>query len=173
MDTDRDVVFVADTAQDEEVGPARRFGGELEARARVLPWLWLDFDLSYTRARFKDADAVVPRAPRLLTAGGVQVRHPSGLFGSLRARHVGAFPLAEDGSRESQAYTVADLVFGYETKRFQVSLNVQNLFNTAWRDSEYYYESVANPVRETRPVADVHFRPGEPFLMMGNAKVFF
>jgi outer membrane receptor protein involved in Fe transport len=173
MDTDRDVVFVADEGANEEVGPARRFGGELEARARILPWLWADFDLSYTRARFRETDELVPRAPRLLTAGGVQVRHPTGFFGSLRARRVGAFPLVEDGSRESQAYTVADLVLGYEAARFQVSLNVQNLFNTAWRDSEYFYASAVDPAREPAGVGDVHFRPGEPFLIIGNVKLFF
>lgn len=176
MDSERDVVFVADEGANEEVGPARRYGFELEARARLFPWLWLDFDFSATRARFRDvpdAQAFVPRAPQLLAAGGVQVRHPSGFFGSLRARHVGAFALVEDNSRTSQAYTVADLVLGYETKRFQVALNVQNLFNTAWRDSEYYYASSVSPVREPTPVNDVHFRQGEPLLLQVNLKLFF
>jgi outer membrane receptor protein involved in Fe transport len=176
MDSDRDVVFVADAGANEEVGASRRYGVELEVRARLLPWMWLDFDFSATRARFKEdsgAGLFVPRAPAILATGGVQARHPSGLFGSLRARHVGDYALVEDNARRSQAYTVADLVLGYETKRFQVALNIQNLFNTAWRDSEYYYESVANPMREATPVHDVHFRPGEPFLIQGNVKLFF
>lgn len=176
MDSDRDVVFVADAGANQEVGASRRYGLELEVRARVLPWLWLDFDFSATRARFREdtgAGGFVPRAPAILAAGGVQVRHPTGFFGSVRARHVGDYALVEDNARRSQAYTVADLVLGYETKRFQVALNIQNLFNTSWRDSEYYYESVANPTRETSPVGDVHFRPGEPFLVQGNVKLFF
>ena len=103
----------------------------------------------------------------------VEASRLSNFFGSVRARHVGDYALVEDNARRSEAYTVADLVLGYETKRFQVAVNIQNLFNTSWRDSEYYYASVANPMREAAPVADVHFRPGEPFLIQGNVKLFF
>jgi len=165
-----------------------------------LPWLFVDADTSFTRARFRDVGAagagaltasvaglplrrhpsggppngeLVPRAPRWLASAGVQARHPAGFFGSLRARYVSSFPLVANGDRDSYAYTLVDLVLGWESARVQLSLSAQNLFNTTWRDSEYSYQSVADPARELTPRTDVHFRPGEPFLLLGNVKVLF
>lgn len=171
MRTTRDVVFLADDGTNEEVGPARRYGGELEARVQVKPWLIADLDTSYTFAHDESSGQVLARAPRWLAAGGLTARHgQTGLFGSVRARHVGRFALDDGGAHLSQAYTVVDGVLGWQGRWLGLTVQAQNLLDTAWRDSEYYY---VNAVQGQAPVGDVQFRPGEPRFVMAVAKVLF
>jgi len=76
------------------------------AHARGLhphPWVTLDCDLSFSRARFKDDDPVGNKIPgsldRVISAG-FAVDPPEagqGVIGSLRLRHFGPRPLIEDG----------------------------------------------------------------------------
>jgi len=174
LDTDSDLVFVADAGTFEPGGPARRLGVEVETRVRLLDFLTADADFSYTRSRTRDDDALVlGRAPVLLAAAGLTARHPQGWHAGLRARHVGAFALEDGSAIESTPYTVTDLVGGWESKWLHVALSVQNVLDVTWRDSEYLYESRVDPAREAAGVTGVHFRPGEPRYGTLSAKILF
>ena len=171
MDTDRDVAFNADSGDNEEIGPARRYGGELDLRIAPWPWLHADLDAGYTWAHARATGLVLARAPRLLLSGNVTANHASGVFGSVRMRHVGAYALDDGGAHQAQPYTITDVLFGWQGRWLQIAVQAQNLFDAQWRDSEYVYASRLQG--EAAPVSDVHFRPGEPRSVMATGKVLF
>ena len=91
-------------------GPSRRVGVEWTNEYKLRPWMTLDLDFAYTRARFTDFDPVgdrIPGAPAWIASGGVTFGAETGWFGALRGRYFGPRPLIEDDSVRSQ--TIADL----------------------------------------------------------------
>jgi outer membrane receptor protein involved in Fe transport len=182
LDLQSELVWNGDTGGTEASGATRRYGLELEGRWQPLPWLWADLDVSLAKSRYK-TDAgngnAVALAPPLVITGGVSVRHPSGLTAALRLRHIGDRPAsqltADDGvpactpqSAEdercyltAQGYLVLDGAVGYETRRFGLTLFVENLTGTAFREAQF--GNVSRAQGEPYPVQDVHFTPGNPF----------
>ncbi len=103
---------------------------------------------------------------------GLTARHPSGWFGSVRARHFGESPLVEDDSARSPAYTTVDLQVGHEqAQKWRVSVDVFNLFNRKWNDIEYYY--VSRLPTESAPRPDFVVHPGVPLTLRGQIQYFF
>jgi outer membrane receptor protein involved in Fe transport len=126
--------------------------------------LTLDFDLSYSRARFIDSDPAghhIPGAIELAIAAGATVELPYGFFGSLRARYFGPRPLIEDDSVRSEATTLFNLQAGYKYKNWLAQLDVLNLLNSKDHDIDYFYVSRL-PGEPAEGVADLHFHPVEP-----------
>jgi hypothetical protein len=65
LDFDSEIVFVGDAGTTEASRPSRRIGAEYTLRSKLTPWLWLDLDAAYTRARFLEDDpAWAARAAR-------------------------------------------------------------------------------------------------------------
>ena len=107
----------------------------------------------------------------MLLSGDAIAQHPSGVFATARVRYVGAYPLDDVGGHLSQPYAVTDAVLGWQDERIGVTLQVANLLDVAWRDSEYFYASRLK--NEPVAVDDVHFRPGEPRTVMMTVKLRF
>ena len=98
LDLDSELVWSGDAGGTEPAGATRRQGLDLEARWRILPWVYADLDVSLARSRFK-ADSgngnAVALAPSRIVTAGLTAQHPSGLRASLRLRHVGERPASE------------------------------------------------------------------------------
>ena len=95
LDFDSELLFVGDAGTTEPSRPSRRVGVEWTNEYKVLPWMSVDFDFAYTRARFTDFDLVgdgIPGAPALVASGGVTFGAERGWFGALRARYFGPRP---------------------------------------------------------------------------------
>ena len=57
LDFDSELLFVGDAGTTEASRPSRRVGVEWTNQYQILPWMRLDFDAAYTRARFTDFDS--------------------------------------------------------------------------------------------------------------------
>jgi outer membrane receptor protein involved in Fe transport len=165
LDFDSELLFVGDIGTTEASRPSRRVGAEWTNQYQVLPWMRLDLDLAYTRARFTDADAAgnfIPGAPAWVASGGVTFGGDSGWFGALRARYFGPRPLNEDDSVRSQASLIFNARVGYKFDNgLRLQLDVLNLFNARTNQIEYYYLSRL-PGEPIGGVADRHVHPVEP-----------
>jgi len=165
LDFDSELLFVGDAGTTEPSRPSRRVGVEWTNQYKLLPWMMLDFDLAYTRARFTDFDAVgnrIPGAPALVASGGVTFGGDSGWFGALRARYFGPRPLIEDDSVRSQGSLIFNARAGYKFDNgLRLQLDVLNLFNARTNQIEYYYLSRL-PGEPIGGVADRHVHPAEP-----------
>lgn len=165
LDFDSELLFVGDAGTTEPSRPSRRVGVEWTNQYKLLPWMSLDFDLAYTRARFTDYDLVgnfIPGAPAWVASGGVTFGRDTGWFGSLRARYFGPRPLIEDDSVRSLSSLIVNARAGYKFDNgMRLQLDVLNLFNAQTNQIEYDYLSRL-PGEPIDGVADRHVHPAEP-----------
>jgi hypothetical protein len=154
--------------------PTRRQGIDLSARYEFTPWLYADFDINFCKARDVRApkgQAYLPLSVPLYSSAGLYVKWPNGLNGGLSSRYMKDRPANEDNSLIAKGYFLTDLTANYTRRKFEIGLEVQNLFNTKWRDAQYEVESRLKI--EPRPVDDISFTPGMPFFAKLKFAVFF
>ena len=180
-----ELVFDGDAGVTVPSGASTRTGVEWSNTYHFNSWLAAEFNAAVTKARF-DRDAppddlgcadaapshpcaapigivgrYIPNSPTRVIDAGLSARHPSGWFGSVRARHFGESPLVENNSARSPGYTTIDAQWGFQpSKGWQVAVDVFNLANVKWNDIEYYY--VSRLRSEAAPLADHVVHPGVP-----------
>lgn len=171
---EQEFVYVGDAGIVEPSGKTRRQGIDFSFRYQPLQWLFSNLDVTYSHARAteepNDAD-YIPLAPNLTIAGGINIRSNKGFYGGLKARHLNDRPANEDNSIIADGYTVFDANFGYEFKKFNFMIEVQNLFDTEWNETQFATESRLQ--NETSPVEEIHFTPGTPFNLKGKIQYRF
>jgi outer membrane receptor protein involved in Fe transport len=161
---DSELVFVGDAGTTEAGRPSRRYGVEWNTRWRPLPWMFVDLDLAWNRARFSDGAPegdYIPGAPDSVVSAGVAVDRYGPWSAGAFLRYIGAYPLIEDNSVRSDSSTVVDAQIGYEiAPKTRLRLDAFNLFNAKTSDITYFYASRL-PGEPTEGVNDRHFHPGE------------
>jgi outer membrane receptor protein involved in Fe transport len=174
LDLRSELVWVGDEGTTEARGATERQGIDLEARLRLLSWLWADADVNLARAVYAgnagNANAVALAPTRTISAG-LSADHRSGARAAVRLEHIGDRPASEDRGFTAEGFTVIDVSLGYRYRRIEVFANVFNLLNTGWREAQFVNES--RLAGEPGPVEDIHFVPGTPFQVQGGLKVFF
>jgi outer membrane receptor protein involved in Fe transport len=177
-----ELVFVADDGTFEAAGPTDRYGVDLEARFRILPWMWADADLTLAHAAFTqnpENESAVALAPTFTGQAGLSVLHPSGFRGRLGGRWVGGRPATQDpNGLRAQGYFIVDATLAYRWRFLELGLIVQNLLNSEWREAQFANQSYVvgrdPPVPPNAyPPTDIHFTPGNPFGVRGTVTVFF
>ena len=166
---EQEFVYVGDAGIVEPSSPSRREGLDLSLRYQPWSWIYADIDLNVTRARAleqPEGEDFIPLAPDFTAMGGVHVISPSGVFGGFRVRHIDDRPANEDNSIIASGYTVVDANIGYTWKKLEFNLQVQNLFNTEWNETQFATESRLKD--EPAPVEEIHFTPGTPFFLKGS-----
>jgi hypothetical protein len=163
LDLQSEVVYVGDEGVTEATGATRRVGTDLEVRARVAPWLWVDTDLNLARGRYRALPAGrdrIPLAPTATAAGGLTARDAGPVEGGVRYRFVGSRAATEDGSVTARGYTVWELFASWRTGRATVFGAIDNLFDAAWNEAQFATTSrLRGEVGET---TELHFTPGAP-----------
>jgi hypothetical protein len=162
---DSELLFVGDAGTTEPGRPSRRVGVEWTNYARLTPWITADLDVSFSRARFTDADPAgdyIPGSLDRVIAGGVTLEPSKTLFGSLRVRHFGPRPLVEDNSVASKSTTIWNGEVGYNASNsVRLVLSAFNLFDAKVSDIDYYYASrLAGEPGEG--IEDIHTHPAIP-----------
>ncbi len=160
-----ELLFVGDAGTTEARRPSRRVGVEWSNYLRLTPWLHVDGDVSFSRARFRDVAPERNRIPGALDrviAAGVSVEPPRRVFGSLRLRYFGPRPLIEDASVMSKGSTIWSGEVGVAlTPKARLVLVGFNLFDAAVADIDYYYASRLQGEPD-QGVNDVHTHPAIP-----------
>jgi outer membrane receptor protein involved in Fe transport len=162
LDLDSELVFSGDAGITEPSRASRRVGVEWTNTWSPYPWLTLDADLAWSRARFtQDAPAgnFIPGSIEGVASAGVSVNNLSGFFGSVRLRYFGPRALVEDGSLRSKSATTVNLTAGWQAASWvRLTLDVYNLFDARASDVEYSYASRL-PGEPAAGVEDVHLHP--------------
>jgi hypothetical protein len=143
---------------------------------RPWPWLVLDADFSFSRARFKDDDPAgdhIPGSIETVVAAGVTVDDIKGWFGGIRVRYFGSRPLIENNSRRSNPTTLVNAGIGYKLDQlWRVGLEILNLLDGEDSDIEYFYLSRL-PGEPLAGVEDIHFHPVEPLSVRLSLTAYF
>jgi hypothetical protein len=165
LDIDSELVYAGDSGQTEASRPSRRSGIEWSNHYIAAPWLLFDLDLSASRARYRQHDAVgdyVPESLDKVASFGVTVKDLGPWYAGFELRYFGQRPLVEDNSVRSASTTLAYGRIGYRIdSRTRVTLDGFNLFNRRASDIDYYYASRL-PGEDAEGVGDHHFHPVEP-----------
>jgi outer membrane receptor protein involved in Fe transport len=182
LDLDSEIVWLGDEGTTEARGPTRRIGLELEGRWRVLPWLFLDADTTFTKATFTENAGNgngVALAPTRTFAGGVGVKHPSGVFGSVRVRSIASRPANDGEDRalrplDAEGWTLFDAELGYRWKDVEFAFDVRNLGNSSWKEVQFANTSrTRTEVQKGLPARqDIHFTPGWPLTALGRVTYY-
>ena len=162
---DSELLFVGDAGTTEAGRPSRRVGIEWTIYARLKPWLTLDADLAFTRARFTDDDPAGNRIPGALDrviSAGVTFEPQQRFFGSTRVRHFGPRPLIEDASVTSNSTTIWNGEVGYRlSSKARLVLEAFNLFDAEVSDIDYFYASRLQG-EPAEGIDDIHLHPALP-----------
>ncbi|MGE0682333.1 MAG: TonB-dependent receptor [Candidatus Binatia bacterium] len=183
LDLDSELVFVGDEGTTEASGPTRRWGVDFEARYPVLPWLFADLDLTYSDPRFRTTGETIPLAPTLLINGGLTAIFENGFSGALRLRYLDDRPANEDRSLTARGYMLLDLLLRYRWRNIEASVQVLNLADVDWRQTQFDTNSCVRREVGVEPrcpidgsgegVGDINFVPGSPISLRGGLTVFF
>jgi outer membrane receptor protein involved in Fe transport len=157
-------VYVPDDGATEPRGRTRRAGIDLEIRARMLPWLWADTDVNFSRGRFRDEARganLIPLAPSVTAGGGLSVRDVGAASGGVRFRYIGARPADESASVMALGSALWELFAGWKVSAFQVVLAIDNVLGSAWNDAQFATTSRL-PGERAEGFHELHFTPGTP-----------
>ena len=165
LDVASELVFAGDAGTTEPSRPSKRSGIEWASYYKPLPLVTADFDLTLSKARFKDDDPAgryIPGATSRTASGGITLGGERGWTGGLRLRYFGPRALIEDNSQRSQSSTLVNAKLGYSMNRqLRMQAEVLNLMNRKVNDIDYFYASRL-PGEPAGGVDDRHSHPVEP-----------
>ncbi|MEM9460917.1 MAG: TonB-dependent receptor [Myxococcota bacterium] len=156
----RESVFDHVSGFNVELGATRRLGFEADVQVRPAPWLGLGVSLVGSHARFVETGDPVPGAPPLIAQLNGTLLHPKGLRAGLRGLVMGRRPLSYGAT--AGALATIDASVGYQWRRFQADLYVDNVLGTRWRDGEYHYASYWDRDQPRQGLPTIHFVAGPP-----------
>jgi outer membrane receptor protein involved in Fe transport len=165
LDIASELIFVGDAGSTEASRPSRRYGVEWSNSYRLVRWLTLDADVSFSKARFRDSDPAgnrIPGSVETVVGAGLTADDLQGFFGSFRVRYFGPRALIENDSVRSKASTTVNALVGYELVRgLRARVEIFNLFDAKTSDIDYFYASRL-PGEPAGGVEDIHFHPTAP-----------
>jgi outer membrane receptor protein involved in Fe transport len=171
---DQEFVYVGDEGIVEPNGETLRRGIDLSIRHQVLPWLFIDADVNFTRPQAMGkprGEHYIPLAPTLTAIGGLTVQLSNGWNGSVRYRYLGDRAANETNSVVADGYFLADVMVAYTKKKYEIGLSVENFLNANWREAQFDTES--RLFNEAESVSEIHFTPGAPFFAKLKFALFF
>lgn len=173
LNLDSELVFVGDEGTTEAQGRSHREGIEFGAKVRLLDWLTFTGNFTYTtRAELVDTRQAIPLAPIWTARADLTARLPWGLASSFEMRYLGDRPADPDRTAVAKGYTLFNLTTRYRHRNFEAFLSVENLLNTRWRESQFFFTSRL-PGEPASGVSDIHFTPGTPRSFLGGLAVHF
>jgi outer membrane cobalamin receptor len=160
----QEFVYVGDEAVVEPSGKTQREGFDFGFRYQLTSWLFWNTDYTYTHARSIDepkGNDYLPLAPVHTLMNGFSIKDLKGFSGSLRSRFLGDRPANEDNSVVAKGYCITDFSVNYQIRKVSVGINIDNIFNTKWKETQFLTES--RLAGETDPVEEIHFTAGTSF----------
>lgn len=171
---DQEFIYVGDEGVVEAGGQTQRFGYDLTVKYEIARGLYADATLSLAKPQalgVPTAEAYLPLAPTFTSIGGITYKRQKGINGSLRYRYMGDRAADETNTIKAEGYFIVDAALNYTTKRFEVGVSVQNIFNTKWKETQFLTES--RLAGEVAAVEEIHFTPGTPLFGRLHFSVFF
>ncbi|MCI2228041.1 TonB-dependent receptor plug domain-containing protein [Polaribacter sp. MSW13] len=162
--SEEELVYVGDAGIIEPSGKSERFGLDFGLRHQFTDWLYLDTDLTVTKARSLEnisGEDYIPLAPDFTMSGGLSFSNLGNFSGGLRYRYIDDRPANEDNSIVADGYFVSDFNINYKMKEITFGIALENIFDVEWNETQFATESRLQ--NEIDSVEEIHFTPGTPF----------
>lgn len=168
---EEEITYVGDGGVPEGSDETVRKGIDFSVVYNPTTWLSFNADANYanprstSKAAKESGEIYIPLAPTFTFQGGATVNHPSGFFGGLRFLHLADRPGEADNSLTATGYSVTDLNLGYKWDNFTLGLEMRNIFDVEWNETQFPTESRLKheALSNITPPAEMHFTPGLPF----------
>lgn len=184
QDFSSEQLYDQDQGEDQASAPSRRQGLEVSAQYHPFPWVELNTDLAFAKARYVDSLADLERrfgldgfyianAPSFVGSFGVIVDNLSRWYGGLQWRCLGPYPV-NDGEEypQDKGYGEVNVEVGYKvSSKLRLQLSLYNLLNTHDNAAAYYYTSRLVPAGAEVTGLQVH--PLEPISARLTATTYF
>jgi outer membrane receptor protein involved in Fe transport len=165
VELESELLFVGDAGTTEPSDGSRRVGLTVTNFVRLRDGVTADLDVSLARARFPDLPAGEDRIPgaleRVVAAGVTWEPEEQGLFGSVRFRHFGEYPLLEDNSVRAEPASLFNAQVGWRMGELRIGVSLLNALDADDADIQYFYASRLRG-DPADGVEDLHFHPVEP-----------
>lgn len=139
LDVGSELRFVGDSNSVEPSGASKRRGYELVGFVRPVSWLAIDGSYTASHARYANGDHI-PNAFENAASVGISAIMDR-WEASIRLRHLGPYPLVDDGSVRDRGSTVVNARAAWKGKRFELYGELLNILNSRDKDIAYYYET--------------------------------
>jgi outer membrane cobalamin receptor len=162
---------------DESVQPGSRTvrkGIDFSARYQVTKWLYGNANVNLAKPRSLDeakGENYLEGAPTFTSTAGLYFRFNDGFNGGISYRYMHDRPANADYSLVAKGYFLTDLTANYTTKKYEIGLSIENLFNATWDETEIEY--VTRLKHEASPVDELSYTAGAPFFAKLKFSVFF
>lgn len=171
---DQEFVYVGDEGVVEPSGKTKRQGIDIIARYQLNKHLFANANFNFTKPRAigepKGAD-YIPLAPTSTSTGGLFYKQAKGFNGGISYRYIKNRPANEDNSIVAKGYFITDAAVSYTKSKYEIGLAIENLFNSEWNEAQFATESRLR--NELVPVTELHYTPGNPFMIRAKFTVFF
>ena len=163
IDQSNQQVYIADDGSIEFAGPSRTYGGELKFSVALLRNVSVNGGITRVGNSFFRATnprVYVDSAPHTVGNGSVTVSNLRGFTGSLRYRYISNYRLdGEDASIRAAGHDVVDLSISRRiSRRIDFNLNIDNLFDKRYFETQNFYESRTRPGDPV--ISRIHATPG-------------
>ncbi|WP_396191237.1 TonB-dependent receptor [Flavobacterium sp.] len=159
-----ELVYVGDAGVVEPSGKTMRKGIDFLVRYQINKNWFADIDLNLVNPRalgVAKGENRIPLAPVFTSVGGFGYKNSKGFSATIRSRYMANRPANEDNSIVAKGYFLSDFNTSYTYKNWDFGLQVFNIFNTKWKETQFATESQLQG--EANSVEEIHFTPGTPF----------
>jgi TonB-dependent Receptor Plug Domain len=163
---EQEFVYVGDAGIVEPSGRTRRLGVDIGFKYQISDAILLNSDINYAYARSIDeaiGNNFIPLAPDLTFVNSLTINSYKGFSGSIRNRFLKSRPANQDNSIAANGYFVSDATISYEYKKLSFGVNIENIWNTKWNETQF--ATVSRLQNEPNSTEEIHFTPGTPRLL--------
>ncbi|MEO6637724.1 MAG: TonB-dependent receptor [Ginsengibacter sp.] len=172
----QEFVYVGDDGNVEPSGKTRREGIDVIARYQFSRNLFGNVNINFTKPRAigeaKGQD-YIPLAPVTTSTGGLFYKASQGFNGSVTYRYIKNRPANEDNSIIAKGYFLLDASVNYTTKKYEIGLALENIFDVDWNEAQFATESRLQNEPIGSSFTELNFTPGIPFFARLKFAVFF
>lgn len=176
---DADLVFDPTTGRTQLFGPTRRLGGALVLEAQPFEGFSATGSATYSHGVHADTGDQIPFVPQLVLRGDLRYQRPLtelyglpvSVFGDLGLSFLGPRPLPFQELGESVFLT--ELGLGLGVGPVDVSLEIDNLLGSRWKDGQFVFASNFDPGAAASLVPAQHYTAGRPFTAQGTITVHY
>jgi outer membrane receptor protein involved in Fe transport len=171
QDFKSELIYNADSGQDEASAPSRRKGIEFSGQYHPFRWLELNADLAFAKPRYRVANLAdyglngpyIADAPNFIYSAGVLVDNLGGWSGGLQWRRLGTHSLSDgDKYPQDKGYSEFNVDVAYALPHgWKLGASVFNIFQSKDDAAVYYYTSRL-PGEPSEGVTDFQVHPLEP-----------
>jgi outer membrane receptor protein involved in Fe transport len=168
MRSEQEFVYVGDEGIVENNGRSKRYGVDIGLTWQPTRPLMFNANVNYTYARTDDAaESFIPLSAPLTASFSARYRFGEYFVATWYVQYLADRPADEFSEVVAEGYVLNHIKLAYERPRWALQLQVNNLFNTEWKEAQFLTESRLSS--ESTSTSEIHFTPGAPL----NAKLGF